>query len=110
MSQTWTPPDIKAALEKRGWKLAHIDRQGDERGPFYNGAARQSLRGGNYRAAVAIAQILDVPMHELFPGMYLTARPGRPEPVRSGLKDASHKTTGESRQSRATGVDSARAA
>jgi lambda repressor-like predicted transcriptional regulator len=110
MSQAWTPPDIKAALTKQGWTLAAIDRQGDEQGPFYNGAARQSLRGGNYRAARVISMILGVPMLELFPGMYLTARPGRPEPVRSGLMDSSHKTVGESRQSRTTAVDSARAA
>ena len=110
MSQWWTPPDIKAALTKRGWTLAAIDRQGDEQGPFYNGAARQSLRGGNYRAAVVISKILDVAMHELFPGMYLTARPGRPEPVRSGLTDSSHKSARESRQSSATAADSVRAA
>lgn len=110
MSQAWTPPDIKAALTKQGWTLAAIDRQGDEHGPFYNGAARQSLRGGNYRAARVISKILDVPMLELFPGMYLTARPGRPEPVRSGLKDSSHKSGVDARQSHASSVDSARAA
>jgi lambda repressor-like predicted transcriptional regulator len=82
MSRPWTAPYIRAALTDAGWTLAAIDRRG-EQGPFYDGAARQSLRGGNYRAAVAISKILAVPMRELFPGMYLTARPGRPDPVRS---------------------------
>jgi lambda repressor-like predicted transcriptional regulator len=83
MSRPWTAPYIRAALTDAGWTLAAIDRRGDEQGPFYDGAARQSLRGGNYRAAAAISKILGVPMRELFPGMYLTARPGRPDPVRS---------------------------
>lgn len=108
--QAWTPPDIKAALAKKGWTLAAIDRLGDEEGPFYNGAARQSLRGGNYRAAVVIARILDVQMNDLFPAMYLTARPGRPEPVRSGQVQSSHKSAGGARQSRGRAPDTARVA
>lgn len=111
MSKVWTSPDIKAELAKKGYTLAAVDRLGDgQEPPLYSGAARQALRGLNYRAAVVIARILGEPMHELYPGMYLTARAGRPEPDRSALTDASHKTAGESRQSRTTAVDSVRAA
>lgn len=111
MSKVWTPPDIKAELAKKGYTLAAIDRLGDgQEPPLYSGAARQALRGLNFRAAVVISQILDVPMHELYPGAYLTARANRPGTGPSALTDPSHKTTSESRQSRSPAVDSARAA
>lgn len=106
MSRPWTAPYIRAALTDAGWTLAAIDRRGDEQGPFYDGAARQSLRGGNYRAAVAISKILAVPMRELFPGMYLTARPGRPDPVRSEHPHTATSPTASTSPKCAAGADS----
>ena len=100
----WTPPDIKAALAKKGWTLAAIDRDAG----YYTGAARQALRGNCYKAAARISEILDVPMHELFPGMYIVSKAGRPEPHRQG--GSSHKATREASQNGATRPDSARVA
>lgn len=110
MTRVWTPHQIKAALADRGYTLAAVDKIGDEEGSFYEGAARKAIRGLHYRAAAVIADLLDQPFAEIFPGMYLSARAGRPDPVKSALTDPSHKTRGESRQTRTPVVDSARAA
>lgn len=110
MTRVWTPHQIKAALADRGYTLAAVDKIGDSDGPFYEGAARKAIRGLHFRAAAVIASLLEQPFAEIFPGMYLSARAGRPAIDRSALTDQSHKSSGESRQSRSGAVDSARAA
>ncbi|WP_084798532.1 helix-turn-helix domain-containing protein [Pleomorphomonas koreensis] len=110
MTRVWTPHQIKAALADRGYTLAAVDKLGDQEGPFYEGAARKAIRGLHFRAAAVIAGLLEQPFAEIFPGMYLSARANRPAIDRSALSDPSHKSSGESRQTRTSAVDRVRAA
>lgn len=84
--EAWDRFRIKAEVHRRGTTLTEIALEAG----LAESACRMALTGGSRRGAIALSEFLGLPMHVLFPGLYLRARSTRPEP--------SPKATPESRQ------------
>lgn len=67
MAKKWDNPGIKAELERRGYTLTSLAR---EKGLAEN-ACRRALCGSSLDGAIAIADALDAPFEEVWPGRYL---------------------------------------
>lgn len=91
--EPWDRFRIKAEVHRSGKTLTEIAVEAG----LAESACRMALTGGSRKGALALSDFLDVPMHVLFPGLYLRARPTRPKPT--------PKPDAESRQKHRRGAD-----
>jgi lambda repressor-like predicted transcriptional regulator len=75
--EAWDRFRIKAEVHRRGKTLTEIAIEAG----LAESACRMALTGGSRKGALALSDFLDVPMHLLFPGLYLRVRPTRREPT-----------------------------
>lgn len=86
MNEPWDRFRIKSEVHRRGKTLTEVAVEAG----LSESACRMALLGASRKGAVALSDFLGVPLHILFPGLYLRARPARAEP--------SPKRQSESRQ------------
>lgn len=95
--EAWDRFRIKAEVHRRGSTLTEIALAAG----IAESSCRMALTGGSRKGALALSKFLKVPMHVLFPGLYLRARSTRPETTSNQGK--------ESRQKRSEPADAMRA-
>lgn len=99
MSRTdelWDRFRIKAEVHRQGKTLTEIALEAG----LAESACRMALTGGSRKGALALSDFLGVPMHILFPGLYLRARSIR--------REATPKAAPESRQNNTPHADERR--
>ncbi|MBK1625227.1 helix-turn-helix domain-containing protein [Afifella marina] len=95
--QQWDRFTIKAEVQRRGYTLTQVAQEAG----LSESACRVALYGTSRAGAEALSAFLDVPVGDLFPGLYLRARSNR--------RKANPEGTRESRQKRRPSTDSASA-
>ena len=85
--EAWDRFRIKAEVHRRGSTLTEIAQKAG----IAESSCRMALTGGSRKGALALAKFLNVPMHQLFPGLYLRARPTCVETTANKAKESRQK-------------------
>lgn len=85
-NEAWDRFRIKAEVHRQGKTLTEIALEAG----LSESACRMALTGGSRKGALALSDFLNVPLPQLFPGLYLR--------VRATQREATPKRPQESRQ------------